>query len=161
MSPLLASDLGFTKQKSDFHSELSANLHNNYLSRADLRKKREESLAVPGVESETIPVVLNSVGDQNVPPVEEDQQPSKPARLVSGTAMKNEILQSYQDKFGADYPKPITTNSLGTSTHHLLQPPSQHDLFKSSRMKPEEDKYYGLLDLKIWNIVVMVVNSFL
>ena len=124
-------------------------------------KKSEESIPVPVVESETIPVVLNSVGDQNVPTVEDDQQPSKPASLVSGTAMKNEILQSYQDKFGADYPKPITTNYLGTPTNHLLQPPSQCDLFKSSRMKPEEDKYYGLADLTIWNVVVLVVNSFL
>ena len=60
-----------------------------------------------------------------------------------------------------DYPNPITTNSLGTSTNHHLQPPSQCDLFKSSRMKPEEDKYYGLSDVTIWNVVVLVVNSFL
>ena len=158
--PSRAFNIGFQKQKSDFHSDLSANLHNNYVSRADLKKKREESFAAPGVESVTIPVVVNSVRNQIVPPVEDDQQPSKPARLVSGTAMKNEILQSYQDKFGADYPKPITTNSLGTSTNHL-QPPSQRDLFKSSRMKPEQDKYYGLADLTIWNVVVLVVNSFL
>ena len=105
--------------------------------------------------------MLNSVGDQHVSLVEDNQQPPKSARLVSGTAMKNEILQSYQDKFGADYPKPITTNSLGTSANHLLQPPSQHDLFKSSRMKPEQDKYYGVADLTIWNVVVLVVNSFL
>ena len=44
------------------------------MSRADLRKKREETFAVPGVESETIPVVLNSVGNQNVPPVEDGQK---------------------------------------------------------------------------------------
>ena len=75
--------------------------------------------------------------------------------------MKNEILQSYKDKFKADYPQPIATNYLGTSPNHLLQPPSQRDLFKSSRMKPEEDKYYGLVDLTIWNVVVLVVNSFL
>ena len=99
------------------------------MSRADLKKKREELIPVPVVESETIPAVLNSVGDQRVSLVEDNQQPPKSARLVSGTAMKNEILQSYQDKFGANYPKPITTNSLGTSTKHLLQPPSQHDLF--------------------------------
>ena len=60
-----------------------------------------------------------------------------------------------------EYPQPIKTNSLGTSTNHHLQPPSQRDLFKSSQMKPEEDKYYGLLDLTIWNVVVLVVNSFL
>ena len=70
--------------------------------------------------------------------------------------MKNVILQTYQDKFGADYPQPITTNSLGTSINHLLQPPSQRDLFKSSGMKPEESKYYGLVDLTIWNGVVLV-----
>ena len=75
--------------------------------------------------------------------------------------MKNEILQTYQDKFGVDYPQPITTNSLGTCTNHLLQPPSQRYLFKSSRMKPEEDKYYGRPDLTIWNVVVLVVNYFL
>merc|ERR1712086_1169644 len=40
-------------------------------------------------------------------------------------------------------------------------PSSQHDLFKSSRMKPEQDKYYGVADLTIWNVVVLVVNSFL
>ena len=72
LTPSRTSNLGFQKQKSDFHSDLSANLHNNYLSRADLRKKREEPLVVPGVESETIPVVLNSVGVQNVPPMEDD-----------------------------------------------------------------------------------------
>ena len=89
LTPSGTSNLGFQKQKSDFHSDLSANLHNNYVSRADLRKKREESFAVPGVESETIPIVLNSVVDQNTPPVRDDQQPIKPTRLVSGTATKN------------------------------------------------------------------------
>ena len=28
-------------------------------------------------------------------------------------------------------------------------------------MKPGEDKYYDLSDLTIWNVVVLVVNSFL
>jgi hypothetical protein len=133
----LASDLGFTKQKSEFHSDLSANLHKNYVTRVELRKNREEPPIVPVVVSGSIPEFLNCVVDPKIPLRADDQQPTKSARLVSGTAMTNEILQSYQDKFGADYPQPITTNSLGTSTNHLLQPPSQRDLFKSSRMKPE------------------------
>jgi hypothetical protein len=161
LSLLLASDLGFTKQKSDFHSDLSANLHKNYVTRVELRKKREEPPIVPVVESGSIPELLNCVVGPEIPSRSDDQQSIKSARLVSGTAMKNEILQSYQDKFGADYPQPITTNSLGTSTTHLLQPPSQRDHFKSSRMKSEEGKYYGLVDLTIWNVVVLVVNSFL
>ena len=77
-----------------------------------------------------------------------DKQPSNnSARLVSGTAMKNDILKSYHETFGSDYPNPNTTNSLGMSTKY--------------RLKPEEDKYYGLTDLTIWNAVALVVNSFL
>ena len=154
----MASNLDFTKQKSDFHSDLSANLHNIYLTRAELRKKQEKTPVVTVAESGSIPELLNSVVDPKIPLRMDDQQSTKPARLGSGTAMKNEILKTYQDTFGADYPQPITTNSLGTSTNHLLQPPSQRDLFKFSRMKPEECKYHCLVDLTIWNVVVLVVN---
>jgi hypothetical protein len=75
--------------------------------------------------------------------------------------MQNDIILSYQETFGAAYPNPIAAYSLDRPTNHHHQPPSQCDLFKSSSMKPEEDKYYGLPDLRIWNVVVFVVSSFL
>ena len=82
-------------------------------------------------------------------------------RLITGTKMKNDTLQKYQDKFGADHPSPITTTALGTSINHPFQPPSQYHLVKSSRMKPESDKHYGVLDVTFFNIVVLVLNAWL
>ena len=100
LSLTLASDLGFSKQKSDLHSDFTY----NYLARVELRKKQEKPPVVPVVESGSIPELLKCVADPKAPLRVDDQQSTKPARLVSGTAMKNEILRSYQEKFGADCP---------------------------------------------------------
>ena len=75
--------------------------------------------------------------------------------------MKNDTLQKYQDQFGSNHPSPITTTALDTSDLHPFQPPSQYHLVKSFRRKPESNKYYGVLDVTFFNIVVLVLNVFL
>ena len=45
-------------------------------------------------------------------------------RLISGTKMKNDTLQKYQDQFGSNHWSPITTIALDTSDIHPFQPPS-------------------------------------
>ena len=92
LSLSLASDLGFSEQKSDLHSDLSATLHKYYLTRVELRKKQENPPAVPVVESGSIPKMLNCVANPKAPLRVDDHQSTKPARLVPGTTMKNEIL---------------------------------------------------------------------
>ena len=82
-------------------------------------------------------------------------------RFISGTKMKNDTLQKYQDQFGPNHLSPITTTALGTSYIHPFQTPSQNHLVKSSRIKPESNKHYGVLDVTFFNIVVLVLNMFL
>ena len=81
--------------------------------------------------------------------------------LVTGTKMKNDTLQKYQEYFGSKHPSPITTTALGMSDPHPFQPPSQYHLVKSSRMKPESGKYYIVLDVTFYNVVVLVLKAFL
>ena len=60
------------------------------------------------------------------------------SRLVRGPTHKEQILANYQDQFGAG--KPITTNVQGKPPAETLQPPSQYQLMKSCRMKPDKKK---------------------
>ena len=64
----MASDLGITKQESDFHSDLSCNLHKNYMTRVELRKKQEELAAAPVLDSASIPELLNRIVDKETRP---------------------------------------------------------------------------------------------
>ena len=81
------SDLGVTKQKLNFHSVLSFNLHENYTTRDELRKQREETMTAPALDGELIPVLLDYVVNEK--PVQKDplppqKQPSNDsARLMS------------------------------------------------------------------------------
>ena len=57
----LASELDFIEQESDFHSDLSCNLHKNYITRVELRKMREEAATTPALDCDFIPDLLNCV----------------------------------------------------------------------------------------------------
>ena len=66
----LASDVCVIKQESDFHSDLSCNLHKNYMTRAELRNKREEVATAPVLDCGLIPELLDYVvDDKSVPKV--------------------------------------------------------------------------------------------
>ena len=64
----LASDLGFIKQESNFHSDLSSNLHIYYMTRFDERKKIEQATTAPALNCGLIPDLLDYlVDDKPVP----------------------------------------------------------------------------------------------
>ena len=81
------------------------------------------------------------------------------SRLVRGPKHKEQILANYQDQFGAG--KPITTNVQGKPPAETLQPPSQYQLMKSCRMKPDKKKSYGLDHPIFENILVIILGKYL
>ena len=118
-------NLGVELQKPDFQSELSKKLHNNYWSKSDVSRKVIAEKTSPSVLSADVanaPVASSVVAPTLAAP-QLDQKPA--ARLVSTTKMKNDILDSYQKRFGAPYPHRITTTAQGTFPITLLQPPLQ------------------------------------
>ena len=90
---LLASDSGVIKQESDFNSDWSSNLHDNYMTRVEWRKHWEEPATAPVLDFGSIPELLNCVVVHNepipkVPSLSDEHQSIKSARLMSGTAIK-------------------------------------------------------------------------
>ena len=81
------------------------------------------------------------------------------ARLVQGKKMKSVILGDYQGQFRTG--QPITTEYLGTSKQHPLDPPSQFDLIRNCTMKPEKEKRYNAGVYHFEDILVLVLDSFL
>ena len=73
--------------------------------------------------------------------------------------MKEDILNEYQQGYGAKYSKPVTTTSLGTSP--ALQPPSHFVLMKRSVMKPDPKKHYIYGPIFFGNVLALIMNSFL
>ena len=76
------------------------------------------------------------------------------SRLVSGPKQKEDILIKYQEKFGTG--KPIVTTAQGKRKYFNLEPPSQYQLMRSCKMKPDPKKSYSVEDPIILNVVVFV-----
>ena len=158
-APVLPS--GNTLLRSRFQSHLSKLMNNNCCCKSDYvktsaarkalvcrqqaiansavapRPVEQRILALPPV-TEARPKALQSVAIVSSRQARVPTQQSQ-GRLVYGAVAKNQILTSYQEDFGNG--SPITTTVLGTSSFHPLQPPSQGELVKSCRMKPESNKY--------------------
>ena len=109
-------------------------------------------LAAPGPER------LRVLDSQDALTLNHPQIPDKASRLVKSTKMKNSVLDDYQKEFGGD--TPIVTSQLGTS-NTSLQPPSQHVLMKTCSMKPEPKKQYSSDPICFYNVVTLVMISFL
>ena len=79
-------------------------------------------------------------------------------RLVSGQKQKDNILEKYQAQYGNG--KDIVASFKGKIPKTSLQPPSQHELMKSCRMKPDRNKSYSMEDPTIFNIWFFSWNIF-
>ena len=165
--PILSS--GVETQKIDFQSDLSNKLDKSYWSKSDVArmaaaaKSSQSSLSLDVVRAqESGPPVLQTPGP-DLPRLSSQSVlvPKPTARLVPSTKVKNAVLDSYQKKFGHTVSNPITTTSKGTSSHLLLQPPSQSQLVTQCKMKPNKDKHYGLSSIGFINIVPVIFAGFL
>ena len=72
-------------------------------------------------------------------------------RLVSGPKQKDDILENYQAQYGNG--KDIVTSFKGKIPKTSLQSPTQHELMKSCRMKPDRNKSYSVEDPTIFNVL--------
>ena len=76
-------------------------------------KKREEAATNPVLDSGSVPELLDCVVDikpvPKFPSLLDEEQSIKSTRLVSGTAMKHDIIQSYQEKLGQIIPSRLQT----------------------------------------------------
>ena len=80
-------------------------------------------------------------------------------RLVSGLKQKDDILEDYQAKYGNG--KDIVTAFKGKPPKISLQPPTQCELMKSCRMKPDRNKSYSVEDPTIFNVLFFLVGTYL
>ena len=80
-------------------------------------------------------------------------------RLVSGPKQKDDILEDYQAKHGNG--EDIVTAFKGKPPKINLQPPTQYELVKSCRMKPDKNKSYSVEDPTIFNVLVFLVGTYL
>ena len=107
----------------------------------------------PGVRASVEPAVSNNLiggfGKRLKPQVREEG-----SRLVSGPKQKEHILAKYQAEFGKG--KPIVTTAQGKRKYFNLEPPSQCQLMRSCKMKPDPKKSYSVEDPILLNVVVFM-----
>jgi hypothetical protein len=72
--------------------------------------------------------------------------------IVKGKKQKMQILQDYEDKFGAEYPHSITTKKKGKHS-------CERDITLSTRMKPSIKKYYRVVELTLYNVITTVIKE--
>ena len=80
-------------------------------------------------------------------------------RLVSGPKQKDDILKEYQAQHGKG--KVIVTSFKGKLPKTSPQPPTQYELMKSCKMKPDRKKSYSVEDPTIFNVLVFLVGTYL
>ena len=73
--------------------------------------------------------------------------------IITGKKHKMQILQEYEDEFGANHPKPIITQKKGK---HSLKP----DTVRPTRMSPTIKKFYRVQELTIYNVITMVIREY-
>jgi len=161
----------------DFQSEFRDKLHKGIIVnpkpaviRRATKVDKGDSLKVPDVKPFKVPRQGEGTPGQDVPgrglaikitgPTKASREAS---RFVSGTKAKNAILKAYQDEHGSPYDGPITTQPFerGTSPNPSFQLPSQRELVKACRMKPDPEKHYSIKVPKFENVVVMILAGFL
>ena len=74
--------------------------------------------------------------------------------IIARTKHKKRILQEYESEFGRDFLDSIVTRKKGK---HSIDPIDPAPI----RMKPSIKKYYQVQELKIYNIITMVITEFL
>ena len=64
-----------------------------------------------------------------------------------------QILQDYEAKFGADYPKSIITRRKGEPSH-------EPDIVHPTRMSPSIKKYYRVQELTLYNVITTFIKEY-
>ena len=130
----------------NFLSTISSKLHNSIVLQSELLAKKSRATSAVARVAPTLkrkdPPLAVPVSDPARAPVTD--------RLVRGARMKKQVLSDYQERYGGNYPEPITTQPVkGAWSEQIPQPPSQCDLVKSSRMKPDPEKFYNVDRLSV------------
>ena len=78
-------------------------------------------------------------------------------RLVSGPKQKDDILKEYQAQHGNGQVIVMSFKSKPPRTSL----PTQYELMKSCRMKPDRNKSYSVEDPTIFNVLIFLVGTYL
>jgi hypothetical protein len=76
---------------------------------------------------------------------------------VSGSKEKKRILEEYMSKFGSGYQESIITKKKGKIDHYE---PLQYLASSRQCMKPSTDKYYRVKELRIYNVITIVIQEY-
>ena len=145
-------------RSSNFLSTLSSKLHSSIVLKSELLAKKS------GATSAVVHVAptLKRKDPPLVAPLPNPTKAPASNRLVKGTRMKKQVLSEYQERYGGNHPEPITTQPVkGAWSERIPQPPSQCDLVKSSRMKPDPEKFYNVDRLSVENVIVLALAEML
>ena len=73
--------------------------------------------------------------------------------IIKGKQHKMQILQEYEAKLGADYPKSIITRRKGKHPH-------EPDFVHHTRMLPSIKKYYRVQESTLYNLITTVIKEY-
>jgi hypothetical protein len=73
--------------------------------------------------------------------------------IVTGKKHKTQILQEYEEEFGAAYPKSIITRRKGK---HSCEP----DILHPTRMLPSTKKYYRVQELTLYYVITTAIEEY-
>ncbi len=76
---------------------------------------------------------------------------------VSGSKEKKCILEKYVSKFSSGYQELIITKKKGKLNHHE---PLHFVASSRQGMKPSTDKYYRVKEMRIYNVVTIVIQEY-
>ena len=78
--------------------------------------------------------------------------------ITKSTALKNTILDAYQEKHGPKYGKTIITTKTGEPTQSSTIIPSISNLVTAPIMRPNNRRSYRVKDLDIYNVLVIALR---